>query len=263
MPSPQLYNNLLPRQDYAKYCQTTRAPSYYGLGVRLGIYFGWPQAFVANHFLASEIQAATEKNTIFLLALLVVLIKCSSINMLEQIDGLILMHLSNGTIFGILSLWGYRTRRYLDEGQAAIQQFGGFGTHARLILSLTISVYGVWYWTYAITGGLLAMGSPQEIGDLAVVHPNSPDCATLYTFIMFAKVRADGSIRKLYIFVSTIQSIYFGTMLSASTIGFYFRLGNLITIVKERKWATASRPDISTGFNNNEFVFSFPSKSHI
>jgi len=82
--------------------------------------------------------------------------------MLEQIDGLILMHLSGGFIFGIFSPWGYRTRRYVDNGPKAIRFFGGFGTHARLIVSLAVSVYDLWYWMFAVIGGLFAMGSPEE-----------------------------------------------------------------------------------------------------
>ena len=56
------------------------------------------------------------------------------------------MHLSGGTIFGILSLWGYRTRHYLDNGPQGIRLFGGFGTHGRLIVSLAVSCFGLWVW---------------------------------------------------------------------------------------------------------------------
>ncbi|KAE9379835.1 hypothetical protein N431DRAFT_476914 [Stipitochalara longipes BDJ] len=242
---------LFPRQDYAIHCQTARAPDYYGLGVRLGIYFAWIQAYIANHFLPSEIASAADTNTIFLLALLTALIKCSSINMLEQIDGLVLMHLSGGTIFGILSLWGYRTRHYFDEGPMAIRHFGGFGTHSRLILSLGISVYGLWYWLFAVTGSLIPMGSPLEVGDLAVMPPNSPDCGTLYTF-MFAKVRADGGIRIFYIIICILCTIYFGIMLLASSIAGWARVQTMLALGKQKRWADTSRLRFATGFNYHE-----------
>jgi hypothetical protein len=240
-------------QDYALHCQTSRAPDYYGLGVRLGIYFAWLQAYISNNFLPTEIASAADTNTIFLLALLVALIKCSSINMLEQIDGLILMHLSGGTIFGILSLWGYRTRLYQNEGPSAIRHFGGFGTHSRLILSLGISIYGLWYWLYAVTGSLVSTGSPQEVGELAVNPPNSPDCATLYTF-MFAKVRADGGIRIFYVIVCVLCTIYFGIMLLASSIAAYSRLEKIKSLARQKLWADTSRLRFATGFNYHEFV---------
>jgi hypothetical protein len=243
-------------QDYAFHCQTARAPDYYGLGVRLGIYFSWLQGYIANHFLPTEIASAADTNTIFLLALLIALIKCSSVNMLEQIDGLILIHLSGGTVFGVLSLWGYRTRFYTDEGPAAIRHFGGFGTHSRLILSLGVCVYGLWYWLFAVTGSLIAMGSPLEIGELAVHPPNSPDCATLYTF-MFAKVRADGGIRISYIIACTLCTIYFGIMLLTSSVAGRKRLQNIVELARQKRWADTSKLRFATGFKYHEFVSPF------
>jgi hypothetical protein len=142
---------LLPRQEPRIHCQTARAPDYYGLGVRLGIYFAWLQAYIANLFLPSEIAGALDTNVIFLFTLLVAMIKCSSVNMLEQIDGLILMHLSGGTIFGILSIWGYRTSLYTLEGPKAIKHFGGFGTHFRLLVTLAISIFGLWFWMFGVS----------------------------------------------------------------------------------------------------------------
>jgi hypothetical protein len=250
-------------QDYGLRCQTTRAPDYYGLGVRLGIYFAWAQAYIANTLLPSEIASAADTNTIFLLALLIALIKCSSVNMLEQIDGLILMHLSGGMIFGVLSLWGYRTRHYVDSGPSAIRFFGGFGTHSRLILSLGISVYGLWYWLFAVTGSLIAMGTPEEAHSEELIirppdPPNSPDCATLYTF-MFAKVRADGGIRIFYIIICVCCIIYFGTMLLASSIAGWARVRKMIELGKQHRWADTSRLRFATGFKYHEFVLPSPS----
>ncbi|PMD61024.1 uncharacterized protein K444DRAFT_560486 [Hyaloscypha bicolor E] len=161
------------------------------------------------------------------------------------------MHLSGGTIFGILSLWGYRTRFYTDEGPVAIRHFGGFGTHSRLILSLGVSIYGLWYWLFAVTGSLIAMGSRLEIGELAVDPPNSPDCATLYTF-MFAKVRADGGIRIFYIIACILCTIYFGIMLLASSIAGRKRLQNIVELARQKRWADTSRLRFATGFKYHE-----------
>ena len=238
-------------QGYALSCQTARASDYYGLGVRLGIYFTWLQTWIANNFLSSEISGAADTNTIFLLVLLIAMIQCSSTNMLEQIDGLILMHLSGGFIFGTFSIWGYRTRQYYENGPKAIRSFGGFGTHSRLVVSLAVSVYGLWYWLYAVTGGLIAMGSIEEVGELAVMPPNSPDCQTLFTF-MFGKVRADGGIRTFYIVVSTGCCFYFGTMLLASSIAGWSRVSKMIELYRQQRWADTSRLRFATGFNYRE-----------
>jgi len=243
---------LLPRQEPHIRCQTARAPDYYGLGVRLGIYFAWLQAYIANVFLPSEIAGALDTNVIFLFTLLVAMIKCSSVNMLEQIDGLILMHLSGGTIFGILSIWGYRTCQYTLEGPKAIKYFGGFGTHFRLFITLAISVFGLWFWMFGVTGALDPMGPHDDVDP-----PNSPECGTtLYTF-MFAKVRATGGIRIFYIVVCTCCIVYFGIMLLASSLAGYSRAHKMIELAKSKQWANSSRLRFATGFNYRELSWIF------
>ena len=245
------FSGLLPR-DTSPQCETARAPDYYGFGVRLGIYFAWFQAYIANTLLPSEIAGAADTNTIFLLVILIAMIKCSSIAMLEKIDGLILMHLSGGTIFGILSLWGYRTRQYVDNGPKAIRFFGGFGTHSRLIVSLAISCYGLWYWLFGVhNSDLLDMGTAREQETNPVDTPNPPECRELYTF-MFAKVRADGGIRIFYILVCVCCIIYFGIMLLASSIAGWARLQKMIELSKAKRWADTTRLRFATGFKYKE-----------
>ncbi|KAL5322090.1 hypothetical protein ACEPPN_010059 [Leptodophora sp. 'Broadleaf-Isolate-01'] len=242
--------------NYAPSCQTARAADYYGLGVRLGIYFTWLQTYIANALLSSEISGAADTNTIFLLVLLIAMIKCSSSHMLEQIDGLILMHLSGGFVFGTFSIWGYRTRHYVENGPKAIRFFGGFGTHSRLIVSLAVSIYGLWYWLYAVTGGLVATGSAEEIGDLTVSPPNSPECAILFTF-MFGKVRADGGIRTFYIVVCTACIFYFGTMLLASTVAGWARMNKMVKLYRQQRWADTTRLRFATGLKYRELEIIF------
>jgi hypothetical protein len=230
-------------------CQTERAPDYYGLGVRLGIYFAWWQAYIANTMLPSELAGAADTNTIFLLTILVAMIQCTHSHMLQSIDGLILMHLSGGTIFGILSIWGYRTRQYIDEGVRGIRFFGGFGTHARIVISLAVSIYGLWFWLYGVTGSLIAMGGPgDETTDPA---PNPPDCSTLYTF-MFSPVRADGGVRIFYIVICVGCAVYFGIMLLASTIAGWARVSKIVELYKAGAWADTSRLRFATGLTYRE-----------
>jgi len=240
---------LMLRDDQIQ-CQTQRAPDYYGLGVRLGIYFAWFTSYLANTMVPAEISGAMD-TTIFLLTITVAMIKCSAANMLQSIDGLILMHLSGGTIFGILSLWGYRTRQYLDNGPQGIRFFGGFGTHGRLIVSLAVSIYGLWYWLVGVNGALIRMGGPgDETDDPA---PNPPECQQLYTF-MFGKVKADGGIRIFYILVCVACIVYFGVMLLASSLAGWSRLNKMIELARTKRWADSSRLRFATGFKYGEYV---------
>jgi hypothetical protein len=239
-------SSLVPRDQQPLQCQTTRAPDYYGLGVRLGIYFSWLQGYIANTMLPSEVAGALDTNTIFLLTLLVAMLKCTSVHMLKQIDGLILMHLSAGTIFGVLSTWGYRTSRYIEEGPKAIRHFGGFGTHARLIVQLAVSVYGLWFWLFGVMGALGPMGPGDGSNP-----PNAPECAELYTF-MFTKVRATGGIRILYIIICIGCVVYFGIMLLASVLAGYSRASKMIELARGGRWANTSRLRYATGFNYKE-----------
>jgi hypothetical protein len=219
-------------------CETERAPDYYGLGVRLGIYFSWLQGYIANTMLPSEIAGALDANTIFLLTLLVAMIKCSRVRMLKQIDGLVLMHLSGGTIFGVLSIWGYRTVQYSEEGPKAIRHFGGYGTHVRLIVSLAISVFGLWFWMWGIVGGL------EPIDD-------TPECGTVYTFF-FGKLRADGGMRYFYIVICIGCIVYFGIMLLASSLAGYAKVDKMIRLARSNRWADTAKLRFATGFKYKE-----------
>ncbi len=49
-------------------CESARASDYYGIGVRLGIYFSWLTAWVAQVWLPDEISSALDQNAVFLFA---------------------------------------------------------------------------------------------------------------------------------------------------------------------------------------------------
>ena len=228
------------------YCSSERATDYYGLGVRLGIYFAWLGSYVANTILPSEFGPASDTSTIFLLTLLIAMANDSRIRDLNQIDGLVLMHLCGGTVFGILSLWGYRTRMYYDRGPRAVRMFGGFGTHIRLAVSLGVSVFGLWFWLYGVVGALNPMG-PDDGSD----PPNPPECSTLYTFF-FAKIRADGGIRYYYIVTCVSCAVYYGVMLVVSTLGGWVSFGRFVELVRFHEWAAGNRGKYATGFTHKE-----------
>jgi hypothetical protein len=239
---PSASSSLAPRSQDDLVCQTQRAPNYYGLGVRLGIYFTWLQALMANTNMPAEVASALDKNAIFLFTLLVAMVKCSTLKMLLQIDGLILTHLSSGYIFGILSIWGYRTCHYKEEGTKAIRHYGGFGTHFRLLISLGISMFGLWFWIFGVMGALDPMGPSNG---------NSSECGTLYTF-MFSKFKANGGIRILYISMYSCCTTYFGIMLLVSSLAGYSRVAKMVQLAKANRWAETSRLRYATGFSSKE-----------
>ncbi|KIW89705.1 uncharacterized protein Z519_09861 [Cladophialophora bantiana CBS 173.52] len=220
-------------------CQSARAPDYYGIGVRLGIYFSWFTGWVANSFVPGDIGGALDTNAIFLFANLVAMVRCTITKVLTQLDCVILMHLSGGTVFSVLSLWGYRTCHYLGEGPKGIRHFGGFGTHLRLVLSMAVAVYGPWFWWFGI------------VPETTAVMIDAGPCRTVYTF-MFAKVRADGGVRIFNIIVCIGCVIYFGVMLLASFLALFARFAKGVDLAKQGKWRTSTRLHYATGLYQKE-----------
>ncbi len=225
-------------------CQTERSDDYYGLGVRLGIYLAWVQAWLAFNFVPSEISNTLDTNTIFLLAVVLAMVRCTITDLIVQVDGLILMHLGAGTIFGVLSIWGYRTSWYLRDGPTkGIAHFGGFGTHVRLLLCVSFASYGLFFWLEGIHGPDPAMSAGDPNGD--------PACLTLYTF-MFTKLRADGGIRIFYIVMCICCLVYWGTMLLASSLAAVARALKLYQLARYSQWRTTSRLHFATGLNQKQ-----------
>ena len=197
----------------------------------------------ANSFMPNEVAGALDTNAIFLFANIVAMVRCTITGILTQLDTLMLMHLSGGTVFSVLSLWGYRTCHYKTEGPKGIRHFGGVGTHLRLLLSMAVACYGLWFWMIGIRP-----------------HSTSMDdgpCATVYTF-MFAKVRAAGGVRVFYIMVCIMCIIYFGIMLLASSIAGYARLAKIIRLAKLGKWRTTTRLHYATGLRQKQYVLDAP-----
>jgi hypothetical protein len=187
-------------------CSSRFSADYYGIGVRLGIYFTWLTSWIANVFLPEEIAGALDANTMFLLSVMVSIFYSTSKSILSYIDGLVLMHLSSGYLFGCLSFWGYRTRHYQNEGPKGIRHFGRFGTHCRLLLAVAISGYGVWFWIEGVKDGLQIPINP-DTGDVV-----SCQCYPLHTFF-FAKLRVYGGIRYFFILMSISCTVYYSLML--------------------------------------------------
>jgi hypothetical protein len=199
-------------------------------------------AYIANTSLPDEIASALDTKCIFLFSLLVSMVKSTTNERLKQIDALVLMQLPAGGLFGVLSLWGYRTCHYQVEGSRAIQHYGGFGTHARLFISVAISIYGLWFWMHGIRGrdGLNPV--------------NDSGCETLYTFF-FAKFPALGGIRVFYVVMCVMYTVYFGTMLLISSVAGFTRAKRMIELARSKQWAITTRLKYRTGWNKREYVY--------
>lgn len=225
-------------EDGTLNCETERSGDYYGLGVRTGVYFGWFQAWIANICVPSEISNALDLNAVFLFAIVLAMVRCTVSGLLLQMDGLMLMHMGGGSLFSILTLWGYRTCTYdIDGPVKGIKKFGGYGTHFRLLLSMAVSTYGLFFWAWGIQGKLAP-------------HPD-PECDVLYTF-MFSRVRADGGIRIFYIFICICCMLYFGIMLLVSLIGIPERLRHTLQARKEGDTGKRVRNRFATGLNQKQ-----------
>lgn len=205
----------------------------------MGVYMAWLTGWVANVSVPDEIGGALDQNAIFLFALVIALVRCAITDLLSQMDGLILMHLCGGSVFSVISIWGYRTCVYREDGPRAIRNFGGFGTHLRVFLCMAVSVVGIWYWYLGI------MGSVPSVTDLD--STNNPECNDLHTFF-FAKLDARGGIRIYYIFICIACTVYFGIMTAVSIIGPWTRICKIHWLAKYRFFRTTSRLKYATGF---------------
>jgi hypothetical protein len=212
-------------------CSSKFSGDYYGLGVRLGIYFVWLTSWIANTFVEEEISGALDANSIFLFALLVSIFKGSAISgvaKLAYIDGLVLMQLCAGYLFGTHSLWGYRTAHYQREGPRAVRHFGKIGTHCRLLLATAISIYGVWFWSYGIRYDL-GHGLQRVTDDAG--NPRPPQCYPVYIFF-FAKLNVLGGIRIVYVIMAVSTAAYYGAMLVAAVAE---RIRHLMEVIRQER----------------------------
>lgn len=213
-------------------CETDRTSDYYGLGVRMGVYAAWLTSWIANVAVQEEIAGALDTNAIFLFALIIAVVRCTITNLTSRIDGLMLVHLCTGTIFSSNSIWGYRTCVYKNEGHAGIRNFGGFGTHLRLLLNMAVSVYAFWFWMYGVTGSL-------QTGP-------TPPCNEVWTFL-FTKLRVNSGIRIAYLVLFIGCMIYYGIMVLAAVLGPVMRICKAQFLIRFRFFRTSSRLRYATG----------------
>jgi hypothetical protein len=198
-----------------------------------------------------EIGGALDQNAIFLLALLIAMVRCTITDLLSRMDGIILIHLSGGSLFSCISIWGYRTVLYANEGPKAISNFGGFGTHLRLLLCSAVSFYGFWFWYFGLVDML---PKPSEMALESQDTSNPPECDDIQTFF-FSRFDAAGGIRVFYIVTWIAFLIYFGVMTLVSVIGPVTRICKMTFLARCRFFKTSSRLKYATGFNYRQYVY--------
>jgi hypothetical protein len=173
-------------------CMIPGDSDFYGFGVRMGVYLTWISSWIANNFVSSEMAGSLDTNAVFLFALALTVVVLTAQKDIWAIDSNILLQLSFGFVFGVMTMWGRRTSFY-QQGH-----FGGWGTHSRLVLCMAVSVYSLWFWVYGVQ------------------HPD-PNCFRreacngLRTFF-FADVSMTGWARVIWIIVSAVVCVYFGAM---------------------------------------------------
>ena len=142
-----------PAEGAPPQCAIDGEPDLYGFGVRFGVYFIWIASWLANNFVIDEYDGALDSNSIFLLAIGIAVALNSSNSEVRLIDSLILVQLGLGFIFGVMSVWGYRTAVYRREGAVGADRFGGLGTHVRLFLLAGLTAFNTYFWSVGISSG--------------------------------------------------------------------------------------------------------------
>lgn len=81
---------------------------FYGLGIRIGIYLQWVSSWISNFFNPGKATANHDANTIFLIAVLTAISVSSANGDLMLVEQYIMLLLSYGFVFTVLSFIGLR-----------------------------------------------------------------------------------------------------------------------------------------------------------
>jgi hypothetical protein len=221
-------------------CNTDFSVDLYGLGVRLGYYFNWASGWTANNFVPDEIAGAQDSNSVFLLGLLASLLRGTSTRVLTRLDGLVLLELAAGSIWSVLSLWGYRTCVYKREKLHGISLFGGFGTHFRLVLSTMMASYGLWFFIVGI--------DDQNDHNLRLSSNAGPGrCDKIYVLgVRLFKIRPVGIVLCL------ISLVYCGTMLIVSSVAGITRLWKIGWLMQHGQHSSSSQLRYISGLGEQQ-----------
>lgn len=235
----------LKRRTSDRNCTTTLAIDLYGLGVRLGVYFQWWSGWVSNNFLVDSINAGLDANAIFLFALLIAIVSSTRTNAMTLMDGLVMIWLCGGTMWSVLSLWGYRTCTYRKKGLGGISKFGGFGTHLRLLLSGSVAAYGAWYWIFAIKGG------PHGLEPFGQVDAS---CGKTDVTVFGADVT--GISGNAALALSMVASVYAAVLILVAPIAAYTRIWKMVIFWRNKQYGSVTRLRYATGASKQQYVIS-------
>ncbi|KAL9631108.1 MAG: hypothetical protein Q9204_004389 [Flavoplaca sp. TL-2023a] len=128
----------------AAQCPHEGDPDFYGLGIRSGIYLQLTTAVVAKYFHPEAIPENLTANTIFLLALFAALVIATLGPGLRPEEVFILLQLCFGFLLSVLSILG--GRRPSPSGHSATPRPPPIASYFRLMLTLAICTYSVWFW---------------------------------------------------------------------------------------------------------------------
>ncbi|KAL8892761.1 MAG: hypothetical protein Q9215_000353 [Flavoplaca cf. flavocitrina] len=128
----------------AAQCPHEGDPDFYGLGIRIGIYLQLTTAVVAKCFHPEAIPENLTANTIFLLALFAALVIATLGPGLRPEEIYILLQLCFGFLLSVLSILG--GRRPSPSGHSATPRPPPVASYFRLMLTLAICAYSVWFW---------------------------------------------------------------------------------------------------------------------
>lgn len=222
-------------------CSTDLSKDLYGLGVRLGYYFQWISGWVSNNFIVEEMSGGLDANAIFLGSLIISILSTTKNNTLTQIDAFILLQLCAGTIWSVLSIWGYRTCVYRKEGADGIKRFGGFGTHLRIMLGAAVAGYSIWFWTVGVRG--IARGG---------IDPYSAGVPSACTEVSVFHVPIAGPVRHAILGIGITSVVYTILLTLVAPLAAVTRLKKLVSYVRSGQYASSSRLRYATGATENQ-----------
>lgn len=204
-------------EEQAGKCQFKGNPDVYGLGVRLGayhslvmsrtgkaksasgIYLQWLGSYLSNNFIPEEISSQLDANAIFLFALFLAMMKntLDSTSEFHALDALVLLELSFGYFFSVLSIFGYRTL-LVERGN----KISTIGTYFRLLITTGVSGYAVWFW---FAGHASLLQSP---------------CGLPTKMFFFTNLDIKGAVRHFWRVTAILCVAYYGLLTIAALVSF-------------------------------------------
>ena len=149
-------------------------------------------------FVTHEVSSSLDASAIFMMAIFAAIMVRTHQATLQLVDAIVMLQMSYGYLFSVLSLFGCRTKFY---GKVYVS-IGG--TYVRLFLTAATSGYSVWFWFFGVH------------------QMNKGPCEPV--MFMFAKVDILGGIRYFWRVMAVLCTAYFGLVFLIgmfSTLAFF------------------------------------------